>query len=208
MKSKVTIKPLVEPITLAELKAQLRITHSDEDARLNNLIVTARQMVEDYTGRKLINQTVTTYFDYWPCKRTDEDWDGIAYGPSYFIGSYCPLRLPNPPLQSVTEVSFIDDQNNETVYDSSSYYANNHDDDRYGEVVINRNSQIPSITPREFDSIKVEHVAGYGDDPTDVPWPLKQACLSVAVMLYGDEGCDCSAEMEHSVSSYKMMRIG
>lgn len=51
--------PDIEPVTLAEMKVHLRgfTSVSDDDAQVTKLIVGAREWVEDYTGRALIDQT-------------------------------------------------------------------------------------------------------------------------------------------------------
>jgi uncharacterized phiE125 gp8 family phage protein len=48
--------PPVEPLTLAEAKSYLRETGDEQDAVLERLIRTAREMAEQQTGRALITQ--------------------------------------------------------------------------------------------------------------------------------------------------------
>ena len=52
-------QPEMEVVTLAEMKRHLRLFSSvtDEDADITALIVAAREWVEDYTGRVLVDQT-------------------------------------------------------------------------------------------------------------------------------------------------------
>lgn len=49
----VTTPAAAEPVSLAEAKAHLRITHSSDDALIGALISSAREYVERYTGRAL-----------------------------------------------------------------------------------------------------------------------------------------------------------
>ena len=49
--------PANEPVTLEEAKAWLKIETADEDTLLLRLIATARQMVEHYTSRAVLEQT-------------------------------------------------------------------------------------------------------------------------------------------------------
>ena len=53
-----TLNPVLEPVTLAEAKLHLRSYTSDiaEDDLINGLLVAAREWVEDYTGRALVEQ--------------------------------------------------------------------------------------------------------------------------------------------------------
>jgi uncharacterized phiE125 gp8 family phage protein len=48
-----------EPVTLAELKTHINITHTDDDAYLTSLIPMIRDLFERYTGVGLITRTVT-----------------------------------------------------------------------------------------------------------------------------------------------------
>jgi uncharacterized phiE125 gp8 family phage protein len=55
----VTVPAANEPITLSEAKAHVRVTSSDHDAVLAVCIAAARDLAEQYTGIKLVTQTVT-----------------------------------------------------------------------------------------------------------------------------------------------------
>ena len=50
-------EPDIEPVTVAEAKANSRIDISDDDTLISSLIKVARIWVEDHTGRALIEQT-------------------------------------------------------------------------------------------------------------------------------------------------------
>lgn len=75
-----------EPVTLAEIKAQCRVDHDDDDALLIRLGKVAREMVEDRTGRLLRAQTV------------EISWDWFAD----------PFRLPRAPISDVLSVTYGD----------------------------------------------------------------------------------------------------
>jgi uncharacterized phiE125 gp8 family phage protein len=80
--------PAVEPVSLAEAKAHLRVDGSAEDALIGGLIVAARQHVEAVTGRAFCTQT-------WELRL------GAFPGDEEFV------ELPKAPLQSVQQVAYV-----------------------------------------------------------------------------------------------------
>src|SRR4029079_17469588 len=58
--------PAVEPVTLAEAKAYLRVEHDDDDDVIAALIAGARVHVEAQTRRALITQSWRIVRDFWP----------------------------------------------------------------------------------------------------------------------------------------------
>ncbi|OCW55766.1 head-tail connector protein [Hoeflea olei] len=61
-----TDPPLAEPVTLAELKAHLRIDVGDEDELLESLIRVARAHLEAVTGVALMSRGCRLVLDDWP----------------------------------------------------------------------------------------------------------------------------------------------
>jgi uncharacterized phiE125 gp8 family phage protein len=86
MTEKRTTEPTSEPVLLAEVKAQGRITTPDDDTKLLNYIRDARDYCERYTNCALIDQTWTKYLDGW---RTE-------------------IVLNVHPVISVTSIKYID----------------------------------------------------------------------------------------------------
>src|SRR6185295_11579020 len=66
MSSILLTPPAVEPVTLAEAKAYLRVEHDDDDDVIGALIAGARIHVEAQTRRALITQTWRLSHDLWP----------------------------------------------------------------------------------------------------------------------------------------------
>src|SRR5690348_16556758 len=95
--------PATEPVSLAEAKAHLRVTASDEDALISALIIAAREAAEHELGRALITQTWEKTLDLFP--------DAI--------------ELTNPPVQSVASVQYLDIDGVEQTLSSVSYTLDN-----------------------------------------------------------------------------------
>lgn len=75
--------PAAEPLTLAETKEFLRITHEDDNARIGDMMIAARSLAEQWLKRSLVTQSWKLSFE-----------DAIC-------GS---IRLPMGPVQSISSV--------------------------------------------------------------------------------------------------------
>lgn len=194
MKSKVTTKPSIEPVSLDEVKASLRYTSSAQDELITQYITDARQMVERYTSRKLITQTVTGYgFPY--AYNQDQWWDGYKMGPiSALNGRLSHIELDHGPVQSIQSVSTFDISNVAIVYASSNYYLDNYDEDRMPRLEFNENADYPGAL-RQENNWQVVYVAGYGDERSDVPADIRRAIVLLAGYLWSNRGA-CSDEGE------------
>ncbi len=58
--------PALEPVSLADAKAHLRLDSDDDDQLITAAIVAARVHVEALTRRLLIEQGWRVYLDQWP----------------------------------------------------------------------------------------------------------------------------------------------
>jgi uncharacterized phiE125 gp8 family phage protein len=145
--------PATEPVSLAEAKAHLRVTGSDEDALITALIIAAREAAEHETGRALITQTWEKTLDMFPEA----------------------IELPNPPVQSVTSIKFLDENGDEQTLSSSSYTLDNASDSRPAWVTPVYGRTWPD-TYAEVNAVKVRYVAGWANAAA-VPQSIKQWIL-------------------------------
>jgi uncharacterized phiE125 gp8 family phage protein len=147
-----TAGPATEPISLAETKAHLRIDGSDEDALLSSLIVAARAFVEKALARALITEIWSLYLDAWP----RSGW----------------IALPIAPVQSVTAVRVYDPEDVASVVETGSYSV-----DALSEParLVLSSGAAQMLPPRRLNAYEVAFTAGYGDDASDVPEPIRQA---------------------------------
>lgn len=156
------IAPAMTPVSLAEVKARLRIDHAEDDADLTAMIATAVAVLDGWSGllgRCLINQT----------------WRSSVSG---FAFKRC-LPLPFDPIYSVVSVKYIDPAGVEQVLDPSFW----HHVEASPEVIINSGAGLPATAPRS-DAVRVTFVAGYGPTPEDVPAPLRHSILTMVADYY------------------------
>lgn len=149
-----------EPISLAEAKAQCRVSIDEDDMLIASLITAAREAVETIMRMGLSDQTYDMYLNSW--------WSGD-------------LLLPMPPLQSVTSIKYTDIDGAETTWSSGNYYVSTAQIP--GRVVLKTNISFPTVELKEVDAIVIRFVSGYADSG-DMPQLLKRAMLLIVGHLY------------------------
>jgi uncharacterized phiE125 gp8 family phage protein len=153
--------PTADPVSLAEAKAQCRITSSEEDGLVAGYLLAARHYCEDYTGRVFAPQT-------WEMK-VDGGW------PTVFDRATVLQRrrivLPNPPAQSVTSIAYIDTAGNSQVLAANQYSFSK--GDIFGFIEPAYGVSWPAVR-NQLETVTVRYVAGY---TTDFPEPIRQAIL-------------------------------
>lgn len=150
----VVTEPAVEPVTVAEVKAQLRVNGTDEDTLIEGLITTARIEAEGYLKRALITQTLDLSLDGWP---------------------YAYWTVPFGRLQSVTSITYYDTDDNSATVDTDIYQVDVSGEQ--GRIGL-RYAQIwPTVVLRSLDAVRIRIVCGYGDEATDVPRTTRQAII-------------------------------
>jgi len=135
--------PAVEPVSLADAKLFLKVDDSADDALITSLIISARESIELYTGRMLINQTWIASNDTTP--------------PAM-------LELRGGRIDSVTSIKVYDNVGTFQTVDASDYYVDN----AGARIALNSGGYWPSAT-RVLNGFEVEFVGGYGAASTDVP---------------------------------------
>jgi uncharacterized phiE125 gp8 family phage protein len=159
--------PAIEPVSIVETKSQCRIDESEDDGLLAGYLLAARQHVEIYTGRALIQRTFDLKLDFcWPrCSGMLE------------------ILLPKPPKVSVTSISYLDTDGATQVLSGSLYQLT----ERYGSglIVPAYGQSWPSVR-WQHDAITVRYVAGYGATASDVPEPIRQSIMLLAAHYYAN----------------------
>lgn len=151
--------PVNEPLTVMEIREHLRIDSWFEDAVLLSFRHAARHYAEDILGRALITQSWTLKLDAFPPV----------------------IRLPRPPLQSVTSVAYTDTNGDPQTLNPSLYSV--HTGDEPGFIVPAFGESWPA-TRNHPNVVTVTFVAGYGDDATDIPESIRAGLKLFIAHLY------------------------
>lgn len=152
-----TTAPAVEPVTLAEAKAQTRADSDADDGLIAALIVTARTDCENRTGRTMITSGWTL---------TADSFDGLC-------------ELPMPPAVAVTSISYVDSDGVTQAFDPSAYRIDLTTDPARLEPV----DEWPA-TADQIGAVTIVYTAGYGATADDVPGPLKDWIKLAVADLY------------------------
>jgi len=174
----------VEPVTLAEMKDFMKVDLTDEEDIITSLIKSARISIEKYCGIGLISKTYDYYFD----KAEDV------------------IKIPLPPLQSITTFAYNDTTYTETEI-SSSYYKVFTFDNNKGEVIKLQTFTYPSNIP-DYRAFRIRFVNGYGATANTVPETLKQALkLTVSHWFENRESQELPSEAIRLLQQFKIYKI-
>ena len=148
--------PAVEPVTLAEAKAHLRVDSTNEDSLIQSLITSARLHSETLTGLAMITQSWRMVLDGWPNRNV--------------------LAIPLVPLQQVIEVRVYEDEDVLVAIAPTEYLV-----ETIGKParLAMRGRQSWPKPGRPIGGIEIDVTIGYGDTAADVPDSLRQAILQI-----------------------------
>jgi uncharacterized phiE125 gp8 family phage protein len=173
--------PATLPITLDEVKAQLRITHDAEDTFLNGLIAAAVDYVDGQglLGRAMITQTWAQY---------------VSQSPGW-------VRLEMGPFIALVSVEYYDDAGvlqTATVGDFEAWLQ-----DDFVICKPKENREWPTADTRQ-DAIKITYTAGFGT-AADVPASLKHALLLLVSHWYQNREASIEAALKEIPLGFDML---
>lgn len=154
---------MAEPLTLAELKAHLRVTSDHENALITTYGVAAREYCEDYTGHVLVQREVTDSFHAWG---------------DYLTLRHQPITVDDPtPTLTVT---YLDAEGDETEYTSRVIR-----DQKYPWTIHPPYAgTFPTIA--DNSTISVTYTAGYAS--ADIPTKFKWAIMLLVESMHKNRG--------------------
>lgn len=154
--------PALEPLSLSEIKAHLRIDHDHEDVLLTDTLQAARAYTEFASGNKLMTQTWRQYEICFP-----EDHSVV-------------LRVE--PFQTISAVTAFDRDGEPTVLPLQDYRILRGD----GETSLQIDQRLnPELA---HNGLEIDFICGFGDLGMDVPPTLKRAILLLVAHWYEFRG--------------------
>ena len=167
MKSILITPPAIEPVTLVEAKAHLRIDNDAEDELIGKLIVAARHHIEAAAGLALITQGWSHFLDRWPKSNA--------------------VELPLAPVMAIDEVKVYGEDDEAAVIDPSHYFADRIT--RPARLVLRHDRMWPP-PGRMANGIEISVTLGYGEAASDVPQALRSAIVRLLTHWYENRGDD------------------
>jgi uncharacterized phiE125 gp8 family phage protein len=183
------VAPSVEPVTLAEAKVWCRIDHSDDDAMITALIVTAREECEHRIGRRIIDQQWDVPYDAFPLSDSEA------------------IKLPFDvvAVSAIVQIAYLDTSGSPVIWSSSNYAL-----DPYtlpGYVVLLTGKAWPTDVADSANAVKVRVKSGFGANAAAVPEPVKtwikakvaalydnRSMVNASSVAYLDEVLDCTVD--------------
>lgn len=165
LEPKVIDGPIVEPVSVDEVKLASRIAGSKEDLNLLLYIEAARRVFERETGRVIHQETLEFCPQSWldPYAMTSPDVrfrSGVQYGTRLFNS----IELPRAtPLIEIESVLLKDSDGNVTTWDPSQYIADTRTTP--GRLTLAYNCTWPQFTPDPVAPITIRYTAGQPDSP-------------------------------------------
>jgi uncharacterized phiE125 gp8 family phage protein len=160
-----TSSPAVEPVTLAQAKAQLVVdsAFTDDDLLITSLIVAARQFVENKMQRCIYNRTMQLNLDFFPFP--DYGTTVNANDRHCLYGTFwhkIAIRLPKPASVSVQSITYVDLSGATQTLDPSLYFVDVNSEP--ARIVPKPGLYWPYTQSYLPGSVQVNYTAGtYGD---------------------------------------------
>jgi len=172
-----------EPVTVAEVRKQLRIDHTEDDSDLSAMITEARLDCETRLGDvSLLDATCIDYFDQF--SEMDLHWG---------------------PVDSITSITYTD-TNGDTqtlatsVYELGQWHS-------IGRVRLKYNQTWPS-TRSHADVVTVTYKAGYGATAASVPDSIKRWIKARVAWLYANrDGEEYPWRFDSVLSPHTITRV-
>lgn len=184
-----TVDPAAEPVTLADVKAHLRLDRDSEDDLLGGLIRAAREEIERSAGLALIEQKWRLALDEWPREGC--------------------VAIPLHPVREILSVTAYGSEGEASLIDPSACQAD----------LASRPARLhlegPPGALRAMNGIEIDFAAGFGEAATDVPDLLRRAIVLLVAHWYefrsgfgpADQPVSYPAGYERMIAPYRRRRL-
>jgi uncharacterized phiE125 gp8 family phage protein len=159
------VEPAVEPVTLAEAKAHLRVDISDDDSYIASLVKAAREWIEGYLDMTVMQTKYRMRLDAFPAE----------------------IQFPKPPMlasgtNTAVAVTYVASSLGNTATLSASSFRIDRDS-LPGKAYPLYGGSWPSHLSDQ-NSVTVEWWGGYGDTPSSAPQKIRHALLMIVHHWY------------------------
>lgn len=151
--------PAVEPLSLSEAKAWLRLDSADEDEIVSTLIVSARLVIESLTRRMMVAQVWRLSLDGWPS---------------------APVAIPLSPVRAIPAVRWVESYGGGAELSQQGYRL----ETQGGQASLRL--LVPG--PEGAVGVEIDVEAGFGADAAGVPAPLRQAMRLLIARWHENRG--------------------
>ena len=156
-----TSGPALEPISLAEAKAHLRVDGTAEDALIQSLIITSRLHIEAALGLALITQGWSFFLDRWPKGGR--------------------IQLPLRPVVAIGQVRVWRIDGAAETLPPDAFLLDGHG---MPPRLVATGELMPMEPGRPINGIEIGFTAGFGATPADVPATIRHALLLLVAHWY------------------------
>ncbi len=179
MPIKLIAPPEIEPVSIAEQKSQMKVTYNSEDSLIGGFIMAARQLIENLTGIRMMEQSCQLLLDGFPCSRSD---DGLMHRQNHLHGRQ--IVFPVAPVSAVSEVRYLDRAGGSHLFPADQYLVDC--DSIPGRIILKESASWPHWDLAAAQSVVISFTAGYGDEAKDVPEPLRLAVKLLAAHYFNN----------------------
>ena len=184
--------PTIEPVSLDDLKRHCRVSGDEDDAYLADLIVVARQHLEQICWSSFITQT----WDYY--------WDRFWWK----------MFIPRPPLLTVVSFQYTPPGGGALLSIPTSIWELSCEN----QCPFARLEYLQTwpLTRGYRDDVVMRVTSGYGPAASDVPMPIRHAVKLLAAYMYlnrGDElaanpsGAGIAMGLDALITSYRFNEV-
>jgi uncharacterized phiE125 gp8 family phage protein len=171
-----TSPPSIEPVSLADVKANSRVIDTSDDTLIPVLIGTARRYAESVTNRSFITQGWKLVMDSFPggCSAS------VPWGTTYSFPENA-ILLDKGNVLSIASITYLAMDGTQQTMPSTDYIADLSGCPARITPVFGKIWPIPMP---QIGSVQVNYTAGYGPAATDVPEGIRHWILMRVASIF------------------------